>query len=104
MTFKIQPRRALYIYLKNIRHAQQLKKFGRIVYISKKMALVALYVDDDELDKKISHIMSYKFVKKVTTSPRPDIDPDFDNVHDDIFFESYDEQESESQHYAHNSR
>ncbi len=36
MTFKIQPRRALYIYLKNIRHAQQLKNLVALsIYLKK---------------------------------------------------------------------
>ena len=86
MTFQIQPRRAIYIYINNIRHAQQLKKFGQITYISRKMMFVGLNVE-----QLVEKIKQYKFVKKVVMSPRPEINPDLDNLHDDIFFENYDE-------------
>ncbi|MGX7052001.1 YlbG family protein [Leuconostoc palmae] len=92
MTFEIYPRRALYIYLKQIRHAPQLKKFGYLSYVSHKMNVAMIYVDDKDIDEQIKKIKQYKFVKKVLMSPRPDIDPDLDNLHDDIFFENYDEE------------
>ncbi|APE77140.1 hypothetical protein ARA02_07325 [Leuconostoc mesenteroides subsp. jonggajibkimchii] len=91
MTFQIQPRRAIYIYINNIRHAQQLKKFGQITYISRTMMFVGLYVNDENVEQLVEKIKQYKFVKKVVMSPRPEINPDLDNLHDDIFFENYDE-------------
>ncbi|AFT82027.1 DUF2129 domain-containing protein [Leuconostoc carnosum] len=94
MTFEIQPRRALYVYLKNNRHATQLKKFGHLTYISRKMGFATIYVDDVDIDQKISKIKQYKFVGEVLPSPRPDIDPDLGDLHDDIFFESYDEEKN----------
>lgn len=53
MTFQIQPRRAIYIYINNIRHAQQLKKFGQITYISRKMMFVGLYVNDENVEQLV---------------------------------------------------
>ncbi|CAM3184814.1 YlbG family protein [Leuconostoc rapi] len=92
MTLEVQPRRALYVYLKNNRHAPQLKKFGQLNYVSRKMGFAMIYVDDENIDQKINKIKQYKFVKDVIASPRPDIDPDLGDVHDDIFFENYDEE------------
>ncbi len=42
MTLEIQPRRALYVYLKNNRHATQLKKFGQLTYVSQKMSFAMI--------------------------------------------------------------
>ena len=92
MTLEIQPRRALYVYLKNNRHATQLKKFGQLTYVSQKMSFAMIYVDDIDVDQKIAKIKQYKFVRDVLQSPRPDIDPDLCDMHDDIFFENYDEE------------
>ena len=92
MTLEIQPRRALYFYLKNNRHATQLKKFGQLTYVSQKMNFAMIYVDDIDVDQKIEKIKQYKFVRDVLKSPRPDIDPDLGDMHDDIFFENYDEE------------
>lgn len=88
MTLEIQPRRALYVYLKNNRHATQLKKFGQLTYVSQKMNFAMIYVDDIDVDQKIEKIKQYKFVRDVLKSPRPDIDPDLGDMHDDIFFEN----------------
>ncbi|MGO2138600.1 MAG: DUF2129 domain-containing protein, partial [Leuconostoc mesenteroides] len=68
-----------------------LKKFGQITYISRKMIFVGLYVNDENVEQLVEKIKQYKFVKKVVMSPRPEINPDLDNLHDDIFFENYDE-------------
>jgi len=92
MTLEIQPCRALYVYLKNNRHATQLKKFGQLTYVSQKMNFAMIYVDDIDVDQKIEKIKQYKFVRDVLKSPRPDIDPDLGDMHDDIFFENYDEE------------
>ena len=51
-----------------------------------------IYVDDIDVDQKIEKIKQYKFVRDVLQSPRPDIDPDLGDMHDDIFFENYDEE------------
>ncbi|MBK0041378.1 MAG: YlbG family protein [Leuconostoc pseudomesenteroides] len=91
MTFQIQERRAVYVYLSHVRHAQQLKKFGQITYISRKMSLVGLYLNEENVGEVVSKLQQYKFVKRVVTSPRPDIDPELGDMHDDIFFENYDE-------------
>lgn len=50
MTFQIQPRRAIYIYINNIRHAQQLKKFGQDFEASKAFVVaIAKNLDDANL-------------------------------------------------------
>ncbi|GMA70306.1 hypothetical protein GCM10025879_15520 [Leuconostoc litchii] len=91
MTFQIQPRRALYVYINHMKHTQQLKKFGQITYVSRKMMFVTLYINDENAPQLIDKLKQYKFVKKVVMSPRPEINPDLDNLHDDVFFENYDE-------------
>lgn len=53
MTFQIQERRAVYVYLSHVRHAQQLKKFGQITYISRKMSLVGLYLNEENVGEVV---------------------------------------------------
>ena len=96
MTFKIQPRRALYVYLKINGMCRNLKKFGKITYVSRRMGFVMLYVNDEDIAAQIDKIKQYKFVRDVLSSPRPDIDPDLGDLHDDIFFENYDEENGSS--------
>ncbi|WEV54917.1 YlbG family protein [Leuconostocaceae bacterium ESL0723] len=96
MTFFIQPRRALYVYLKNLKYAHQFKKYGHVTYISQQMNLVAVYVNEDQVQHLVDKFNQMKFVKTVKVSPRPDIDPDLGDQHDDVFFENYDQDQEES--------
>ena len=37
MAFEVTPRRSVVVYLKNVRQARQLRRFGVVSYISEKM-------------------------------------------------------------------
>lgn len=87
----MKERRAIFVYLRGLKHLEQMKKFGDISYISKKMQYVELYVDEDQVATVVEKLNQYRFVKIVKTSPRPEIDPDLGDVHDDVFFEAYDQ-------------
>jgi uncharacterized protein YlbG (UPF0298 family) len=89
MSLVMTPRRALYVYLKNTRHVNTLKKFGTLSYVSRRFNYATLYVDDEGIDAQVEHLLTYKFVRKVLVSPRPDINPELDNLHDAVFFENY---------------
>lgn len=87
----MKERRAIFVYLRGLKHLEQMKKFGDISYISKKMQYVELYVDEDQVATVVEKLNQYRFVKIVKISPRPEIDPDLGDVHDDVFFEAYDQ-------------
>lgn len=89
MTFEIQARRAIYVYLHQLRYVNQLKKFGQVAYVSKAMNLVELYTDEENVEALSVKLKQYRFVKYIKVSPRPDIDPDVENQRDDIFFDDY---------------
>ncbi|CAH1850410.1 YlbG family protein [Convivina intestini] len=89
MTFEIQARRAIYVYLRNLKNVNQLKKFGQVLYVSEAMNLVELYINEDQVEALVKKLRQYRFVKHIKISPRPDIDPDLENKHDDVFFEDY---------------
>lgn len=95
--FTMKERRAVYVFLRGLKHVEQLKKFGDISYISKRMGYVELYLNEDEVEKTVDKLNQYRFVKTVKVSPRPDIDPDLDDVHDDVFFEAYDQAQEDAE-------
>ncbi|CAK8053642.1 YlbG family protein [Eupransor demetentiae] len=98
MTFEVQPRRAIYVYMRSLKYLGQLKKHGQVGYVSKRMNIVELYTDEEKVADLAHKLEQYRFVKHVKLSPRPDIDPDLENKHDDVFFEEYDKQvESENE-------
>ncbi|WP_338029132.1 YlbG family protein [Fructobacillus americanaquae] len=92
----MKERRSVYVFLRGLKHIEQLKKFGDISYISKRMGYVELYLDEVDVEKTIDKLNQYRFVKTVKVSPRPDIDPDLGDVHDDVFFEAYDQTQEDT--------
>ncbi|MBS9334921.1 YlbG family protein [Fructobacillus sp. M1-13] len=95
--FDMKKRRALYVYMRGLKQVNQLKKFGEITYISNKMNYVALYVNDEQVVELSAKLKKYRFVKAVKASPRPDIDPDLGDQHDNVFFEAYDQEQAEGE-------
>lgn len=68
MKLKIKDRVSLIVYVYSLRQASNLKKYGDLKYVSKRMHYVILYVDKSQLSpikKRISHL---NFVKKIYDS------------------------------------
>ncbi|MDO1605305.1 YlbG family protein [Lactobacillus sp. YT155] len=71
-------RKGLIVWMYSLRGQKELKKFGNIYYISKRMKYAVMYVDMKDLDKAVDKISRMKFVKKVEFSYRDEIDMDFE--------------------------
>lgn len=69
----LNERVSLIIYLHNVSDQYRLRRYGDIVYFSKKMKYCVLYVDLKELDRIQIEISHLSFVKKIEVS-------EFDNV------------------------
>ncbi|MCF6514885.1 DUF2129 domain-containing protein [Lactobacillus sp. S2-2] len=65
----LDDRVSLIVYLYNLKQNRNLKKFGNIVYISKKMKYIVIYLDNKDIDEKISDISKVKGVRRVIKSP-----------------------------------
>lgn len=69
----------LAIWVQSLKQVKQLKRFGNIHYVSKKMKYVILYCDVDRADENISKLESFHFVKNVSKSMRPWIKTEYQN-------------------------
>lgn len=76
-TFEWVNRRALIIYLKQLKYVRQLRRYGVIQYVSKKMKYVVLYVNEGQVDSLQKTIRQLPGVIKVEISRRPDIKTDY---------------------------
>lgn len=76
-TFEWVNRRALIIYLKQLKYVRQLRRYGVIQYVSKKMKYVVLYVNEGQVDSLQKTIRQLPGVIKVEISLRPDIKTDY---------------------------
>lgn len=70
-------RKSLAVYLYYNRDVRKLQKYGDILYHSRRMRYVILYLDAILCEDTIAELEKLKFVKKVRPSKQDDLDRDF---------------------------
>lgn len=80
MTFAIKPRQSLVVYVTNLRSVRQLRHYGRVEYVSKKMRYVILYADQETITQTAQKVKELKFVRKIDYSHWPEIDPEMSDL------------------------
>lgn len=75
-------RQSLTIWLYSLKQHKQLRKYGHVHYLSRKMKYVVLYVDARHLDEVMKSIENLPFVKAIEVSPYQDMDQDFSHTLD----------------------
>ena len=71
MAFEAKKRRGVIVYLYHLRQSKQLRRYGNLQYVSRKMKYALIYMDEVEKLKQL------RFVKEVEISNRPDITTEF---------------------------
>lgn len=77
MEFKEKKREGLIVYLYHLRNSRQLRKFGTIHYVSRKMKYVVLYINTENEAEIVKRLQSLHFFKKVDVSLRPQLKTKF---------------------------
>lgn len=62
---------------KNIRH---IKRYGNLLYVSKKLRYAVLYVNQEEIEKIMNTMLKLPFISKIDVSERPFLKTDFENA------------------------
>ncbi len=70
----LMPRTSLLVYLTNVSDQYKLRRFGDIVYFSKKMKYCILYVDSNIAKQMMHEIAALDFVKEVKLSKHNELD------------------------------
>jgi len=60
-------------WVSDIRQAKNLERIGSVLYISKRLNYVVLYVNEAEVANKIAYLEKLHYVKKVELSHRSEI-------------------------------
>ncbi|KRN02818.1 hypothetical protein FD13_GL001537 [Levilactobacillus senmaizukei DSM 21775 = NBRC 103853] len=84
MAFEMQDRQSLIVYTYSLKQTRQLKRYGTVMYVSKKMRYVVLYVNRDDISALTDQLSHLRFVKRVVASNRPDIRETFNGVAEDL--------------------
>ncbi|KTT82747.1 DUF2129 domain-containing protein [Mammaliicoccus sciuri] len=74
---------SIVVYLKNMKHERQLRKFGNIYFAHRKEQYVMLYTNEDKIDETVQHLMKLKYVKDVKVSPFKYVKRDYSNSNTD---------------------
>ncbi|MED3647263.1 YlbG family protein [Halalkalibacterium halodurans] len=76
-------RQGMAVYLTSLKFARQLRRFGYVHYVSKKMRYVVLYCNEEAVQTTMKKLQSFHFVKDVQLSMRPYVQTEFQNAKPD---------------------
>jgi uncharacterized protein YlbG (UPF0298 family) len=72
-------RLGLAVWVKNVKTAKNLRKFGNIHFVSRRLNYVSMYVAADRIDETIERIRRLDFVIRVERSHRHEIPREYSN-------------------------
>lgn len=75
--YKQHNRCGIIVYIKQLKHIRQLKQFGQIYYVSKKMKYALLYVNHDEVSRIVAILKKQNYVRYVTPSLKNQVRTDY---------------------------
>lgn len=75
--FKLQKRRGLVVWVYSLRQLKNLKRFGLVHYVSRRMKYVFLYLNEEDFEETMDKIERLHFVRSVEASYRPDVEMNF---------------------------
>lgn len=75
--FTITKRRGLVVWVYSLKQLKNLKRYGVIHYVSRKMKYVYLYLNEEDFLENMDKIQRLHFVRSVEASYRPDVEMNF---------------------------
>lgn len=75
---EFEKRQGVVVHLYSLKHVRQLRKFGNIHYISKRMKYVLLYSAQENVENLLVQINRLNFVKRVEPSYKPFVNMDYE--------------------------
>ena len=79
----ITERIGLSVWLYSLKHIRYIRRFGHIIYVSRRMKYAVLYCSKKDLEQTIEKLQSYSFVKEVQPSFRPYLKTEYERVKND---------------------
>lgn len=76
-------RQGIAVWVHSLKYARQLRKYGNVHYVSKKMKYIVLYCDQETIQETVERLEAFHFVKKVSVSMRPFIKTEYQNAKPD---------------------
>lgn len=73
-------RQGIVVWFQHMKNMKQLKRYGNVIYASKRLKYAVLYVNQEELLEVESKIMKHSFVSKIERSYKPFVRTDYENA------------------------
>ncbi|WP_091771965.1 YlbG family protein [Piscibacillus halophilus] len=70
----ITKRQGLVVWVKHHKYVKRLRRYGHLIYASRKQKYILLYVNQDDIEDIMEQIRRLNFVRKVDFSYKPFID------------------------------
>lgn len=74
---EVARRRSLVVWMYSLRQVRNLRRYGSVLYISKRMKYALVYLNEGDFDASSEKIERLHFVRKIERSYRPDIEMNF---------------------------
>lgn len=68
---EVTKRQGLVVWVYSLKQLKALRHYGTVIYASRRMKYVYLYLDMDQIDETIAKLKKLRFVKAVEKSERP---------------------------------
>lgn len=72
-------RQGIIVWVHSLKQVKQLKRYGNIHYVSKKLKYIVIYMDMERVEDAVDKIKSLSFVKRVDLSYKPFLKTEFEN-------------------------
>lgn len=76
-------RQGLIVWFQHMKNLKQIKRYGHLLYSSKKMKYAVIYVNQQEVEKVKKKLLKLAFVSKVDRSYKPFVETNFENAKPD---------------------
>lgn len=73
-------RQGLVVWFKHKKNLRQIKRYGHLIYVSRRMKYAVLYVNQDEIEEIELKLKKLPFVRKTDRSYRPFVSTNFENA------------------------
>ncbi|PAV29893.1 hypothetical protein CIL05_08420 [Virgibacillus profundi] len=76
-------RQGLIIWFQHMKNIKQIKRYGHLIYASKKLKYAVIYVDHSELQDVEYKLLKHSFISKVDRSYKPFVETNYENAKPD---------------------
>ncbi|MEW9676581.1 DUF2129 domain-containing protein [Lentibacillus sp. L22] len=76
-------RQGIIVWFQHMKNLRQIKRYGHIIYASKKLKYAVLYVNQEDVEDTEKKLLKLNFVSKIDRSHKPFIRTNFENAKPD---------------------